>query len=55
MGYVLKLRLTFQVGGDDDFMFMSWLNLNKVNLLAKKLTYAEIEGYFSWSKSGKRF
>ena len=55
MGYVPKLRLTFQVRGDDDSMFMGWLNQNKVNSLAKNLTYAEIPGYFTWSQSGKRF
>ena len=44
MGYVPKLRLTFQVRGDDDSMFMGWLNQNKVNSLAKNLMYAEIPG-----------
>ena len=55
MGYVPKLRLTFQVRGDDDSMLMGWLNQNKVNSLAKNLTYAEIPGYFTWSQWGKRF
>lgn len=39
----------------EDSMFVAWMNLNKVNSVARQLTYVEIPGFFTWNKKEKMF
>ncbi|XP_056848871.1 uncharacterized protein LOC130499009 [Raphanus sativus] len=39
----------------ENTMFLAWFELNKINSLAKTLTYAQIPNFFTYDKSKKKF
>lgn len=40
---------------DEDQVFKAWLNLNKINSMARQLTFNEIPNHFTWDRTKKQF